>query len=753
MYETTNFLILAFRWGFNRFGQLGLGLNESDQVPATLDKCLNPCSCLQPYRVRLFPGSVTSVDAAANSSAAIRAEDSALFTWGSGEAMRLGHKKESSEPKVAHIHTPRLVSDLCGKTVSSLVMTEFGGFAFVPCSVNAVEPPLVPASGGTRIILRGGGIWDSADCVVRFIPVESTDLGLHTLPKSCVGKFLAPVAETAGRNGKPGIICKMPRFPLLPNGVYAEVAMNGNDFTSDQVHVQLYDNPLLMSIQPSCCSCTSDVDLTISGTRLLETGLILVQFKELSKPHREWDMPGSVRSVAANANTLLEHRAVSCKSPHVEGKQFPIKTSVAVALNGIDYVALKDSLLVIHNAAVLNLVPDCRPLNQNQQLSSLNAVNILGQSLFDSNEMLVNLTFDFGGVQRDCFVRPRYIDTTTLAFDPPSLQELPKFQVQESQDEYKDESIPEEAVITLPEQPIWTCMLKLTLNGVEFLETSLPFILYRQLNHDEVTTPSLMCGPCCGGTCVTLQLPAWFRCPIDMQWPRLESAVARLRSISSRPSTVEPVCVNLLQQVSPSSEIMQHNSCNLLFTTPSIEWDAIVDSTILAPCTSPESSSCLEQNCGMSEAERTTIEMQVDLALDGQNFSTPCDKAFTYYQTPAVLSISIQGSAEEVPTATPGVEVSIFGRGFFESSTVKAVLTFREGPVATATWRQVDAVFADGAVHFNMPDLREDELLPRGEIENLTNGNECKLNVEVSFNGGENATSNGKYLLFLSRTK
>jgi len=155
----------------------------------------------------------------------------------------------------------------------------------------------------------------------------------------------------------------------------------------------------------------------------------------------------------------------------------------------------------------------------------------------------------------------------------------------------------------------------------------------------------------------------------------------------------------------------------------------------------------------MSEAERTTIEMQVDLALDGQNFSTPCDKAFTYYQTPAVLSISIQGSAEEVPTATPGVEVSIFGRGFFESSTVKAVLTFREGPVATATWRQVDAVFADGAVHFNMPDLREDELLPRGEIENLTNGNECKLSVEVSFNGGENATSNGKYLLFLSRTK
>ena len=145
--------------------------------------------------------------------------------------------------------------------------------------------------------------------------------------------------------------------------------------------------------------------------------------------------------------------------------------------------------------------------------------------------------------------------------------------------------------------------------------------------------------------------------------------------------------------------------------------------------------------------------MQVELALDGQNFSTPCGDAFTYYQTPAVESIAIQGSAEEVPTAAPGVEISIFGREFFESGTIKAVLAFQQASTAAVTWQQVDAEFADGVVHFTMPDLRKDNLLTR--VENSTNGKECKfiVTVEVSFNGGENATSNGAYVFFLPRPK
>ena len=99
---------------------------------------------LKPLRVALFPGRVKLVETAANPSAALRAEDGMLFSWGSGEAGRLGHGQSENEEQlnpignIASVDSPRAVQGMHGRIISSMVLTEVGGFAFVPSSVSQV---------------------------------------------------------------------------------------------------------------------------------------------------------------------------------------------------------------------------------------------------------------------------------------------------------------------------------------------------------------------------------------------------------------------------------------------------------------------------------------------------------------------------------------------------------------------------------------------------------------------------------------
>ena len=127
--------------------------------------------------------------------------------------------------------------------VSSATLTETGGFAFVPSSVNYAEPASVPTIGGTKVLLWGGGFWKSSGCVVRFTPLDEGTLALETRPRSSIGKYVTPKGARIGA-GKTGILCRMPRFTTT-RFVFAEVAMNGKDFTTSRVCIRLYDNPTL----------------------------------------------------------------------------------------------------------------------------------------------------------------------------------------------------------------------------------------------------------------------------------------------------------------------------------------------------------------------------------------------------------------------------------------------------------------------------------------------------------------------------
>lgn len=787
-------LEILLRWGFNRFGQLGLGSNNPTMAFAK-NKNKNSTFtghnnaeedhtrgkqiklCLEPRRIALFPGSVGSVDAAANSSAALRAEDGRLFTWGSNEAGRLGQHFNSHGIPLQHVHSPCGVPGLSGKIISSMTLTENGGFAFVPSSVSATEPPLVPIAGGTQIILRGGGFWDSADCVVKFIPLmEENDMETKTLPRSAVGKYLPP--EASGPRGltKPGVVCKLPRF-ALPGDVFAEVAMNGKDFTSDRVRVSLYEDPVITIIKPNCCSSTVAADLTIWGSGLFETGLIKVRLKERGGSGREWIVPGIFEQNASvcsdGDSTSPVQSAVLCTSPCVDGGDFPIEVRIAVALNGSDFVSLHGSTFVIHDAVISRLVPDCRPLSLYPHDDSLEGtkanrvVKIVGKSFFNSSEMRVTLSLEHNGSKVNYSCPAEYVDSTVLQFAPPSLYELLGYKARNASCE--DGSSEEDGAPALPDQQVWTCLLELSLNGNEFLQSALPFMMYGQLGQDEIRICPPSCGPSSGGTETSLKLPSRFRCDDDdaALWPSLMSALVQFRPIDNK--LMESVSVSARKELSSCPELDSSSSRKewdtmIMFTTPKIKLEAILlENTchdtkdgILDGGGSGSADGCFlneeMDGLGGSASEYSVHapeepprslglrqDMVVEVALDGENFCAACDMSFTYYGAPTVTQIKTNPeSSEEVPAAAPGSEIFIFGTGFFEDGIVRVHLECANDKKAAAA-QVTDASIDQGVIKFTMP-----------ELDNEADGGEkSRLEVGISFNGGKNFTSTCAYIDFI----
>ena len=155
----------VFAWGFNAYGQLGLGHVQSVHYPTLVT--LGPDSKAQFQVDRAL--------AAHNYSAAIVKGD--LYTWGCGGHGRLGHEGNEHELRPRHVKT------LLGKQVSSFAMMRNDMFVFIPSVVYEISPPLGPLSGGARIVIRGGGFWESDDIVVRFQPVNGS------MSRSAIGSF------------------------------------------------------------------------------------------------------------------------------------------------------------------------------------------------------------------------------------------------------------------------------------------------------------------------------------------------------------------------------------------------------------------------------------------------------------------------------------------------------------------------------------------------------------------------------------
>jgi alpha-tubulin suppressor-like RCC1 family protein len=112
----TNIEGTAFSWGFNRFGQLGLGDTATRH---------NPCRILGIKLVRVY--------AHGNSSAGI-SDTGHLYTWGSNSNYRLMHGSDVNE----HVSTPCPVKYLKDDLVQCFAFSKAGSAAMVLSRLTAV---------------------------------------------------------------------------------------------------------------------------------------------------------------------------------------------------------------------------------------------------------------------------------------------------------------------------------------------------------------------------------------------------------------------------------------------------------------------------------------------------------------------------------------------------------------------------------------------------------------------------------------
>lgn len=781
------------RWGFNRFGQLGLGLkcsvqNFDFQDERGSNKC-NSDMLLKPVPVSLFPGRVKLIETAANSSAALRDEDGMLFCWGSGESARLGHgpvqAEENESMEIAPVEYPRAVQGMRGRVISSIALTEDGGFAFVPSSVSLVEPPLLPISGGAKLILRGGGFWDSSDCVVKFIPVRNDGCfgaDMHSnLPRSSVGKYIPPGAEFASSDDKPGVLCKLPRFSV-PCDAFVEVAMNGKDFTRNRVRVTLYQEPVLDTIEPVCCNCVSTTNLAVSGTHLFESGLIKVRFKERGNSGREWMAPASF---SPHASLSVHHidiepqprmngdGTITCMSPRVDAGEFPVETRVSVALNGHDFINLHKVVFVIHDAALTGLVPDCRQSVVSPEDSAKNlpsrVVKIQGQSFFDSSKMLVRLRVELDREEIICRCDANYLSRDAITFIPPSLMELVAIKNGPKLSSESDGDVTDEDVNPGPnllEKKAWFCKVQLSLNGTDFLDCTLPFLLYGSLHPEETQTIGPTSGPSAGGSRLLFRLPSWFAPNELSAWPNYESAIVKLEPKGNF-AHLGPVITHINRELLSNDEGDKYE-LGVTFLTPgfdlesnSISQHSCMNSIVLDTTTENSNMAIesdrqeLDANVSHSSLVQDApairhAEMGLYLALDGENFSQMCKTNFTYYATPRVHYLNVSGdTGEDAPVVKPGMEVSVYGAHFFNSDSLKVQLAYTGVESGETEYTHVDAVCSSGVVKFTTPKLsteagehHEHHASPQGQRGNELDGgvddtvqDQLRVVVEVTFNG------------------
>jgi len=402
-----------FSWGFNNFGQLGLGDTETRFYP---DRVTLPSTDETAPRT-VFK--VTSARAGGNISMATSFSLEELYTWGFGQDGRLGHglpavlqtksrdallevshRRRNSElklrrlasslsrvadipeelpPAVLYETSPHQVMALEGKKVTAFSVFKGGALAFVSSACYSVAPPLGPLSGGTTLSITGGGFWNSTEIVVRFSPrpqpVDTPEgAGVLTtpnvVPRSSVGKFVGidPVSKNQI------ITCRTPKF-AVPGEVLVEVAVNGKDFTESKKIFTFYIPPEFEELTVKHADARIPKEIKIKGVNVFETGSVKVKFKlKGSGQENEFVVEGKVvqetrtlEGAEQEEDDELTETFVVANTPIVKGTT-PLDAKVSVALNGSSFVSVPGPDFVFHRAEIYSIHPKSCPLIPNMRI-------------------------------------------------------------------------------------------------------------------------------------------------------------------------------------------------------------------------------------------------------------------------------------------------------------------------------------------------------------------------------------------------
>ena len=384
-----------YSWGFNNFGQLGLGDTKTRFAPARVPA---PAGGFR----------VAKIAAASNYSSALTVYQE-LFAWGCYYGGRLAH----AEPE--HKTAPTLVTSMVGKEPRLVACAAANVAAFSPTCVLQLAPNCGPIEGGTTLVVEGAGFWPSDDITVRFIPVENEDgsAAEGVAPRATLGTCLDD-GRIQCRTPKMGVACK----------VKVEVALDGKSFTGNGKIFSYYEVPELGKAGPAFVHASGGTELTIAAisTNLWESPLLAVKFDEvvpaldaadeaaeamvLVEGGRSATVAATVLTVSLNSGSEEDpaedeysgsdegsaaapniEQFVKCVSPEWAG-EFPLNVRISVAFNGQDFFVIGEPAMIFHNMRLLGAAPKCCPVLGGTVIS------LQGQSFFKSDGLQAHLVFE-----------------------------------------------------------------------------------------------------------------------------------------------------------------------------------------------------------------------------------------------------------------------------------------------------------------------------------------------------------------------
>lgn len=224
-----------YSWGWNNYGQLGLGRTSTIKSSAT------------PMLVQAPEVQWAKAFAGGNYSAAISIAGE-LHTWGNSKHGQLAHGPGRTKCEFA----PRRVDKLQRTVLSAVVCTARNLYAFAPTQVAEICPTSGEIAGGYELRIKGSGIWASDDLTVRFAQLTE-----GRLPRGSLGVYDESTRE---------IVCQVPKFNL-PGDFAVEIAMNGKHFTTNGKVFSAFKRPQItrVSISEARLSGGEEAEFELDG--------------------------------------------------------------------------------------------------------------------------------------------------------------------------------------------------------------------------------------------------------------------------------------------------------------------------------------------------------------------------------------------------------------------------------------------------------------------------------------------------------
>jgi hypothetical protein len=397
-----------FVWGFNQYGQLGLGNMKTEFEPKPL--LFEPGFC----------GKVVKMDAASHYSAALTANNE-VFTWGNGRYGKLGHinilggnQAEDEEPETEVDYTNKLTPTRVnamtfeGRLPTKLSCSERSMSVFSPTQVTGMFPTSGPVCGQTQLIIEGAGYWPSDDITVRFTPLADEETGIvpDISARAVLGEYL----------GEGKIRCRTPKMSA-PCVVKVELALNGKSYTKDGARFKYYPTPQLQVLSPQYTHMQGGQRILIIGDALHLAVEVTVKFQESpSGPASEGDEP--LRCKHDYQAVVLKEIIVPPPKDEDEDEEdededgapqeepepeydykvvttapafdevgvdsFPLRCTVSVSFNGQDFHPVKGMQLTFHDCRLNAVKPTCAPTLVGPTVPEL---ELCGQSFFEAEQL------------------------------------------------------------------------------------------------------------------------------------------------------------------------------------------------------------------------------------------------------------------------------------------------------------------------------------------------------------------------------